>query len=263
MGQSLKCAGCRGGTGFDVPITMAFQPILNMETRTVFAYEALLRGKTGAGAADILAAVTNENRYAFDQRCRVTAIEAAKAVDLARDGALLSINFLPNAVYEPLACIRLTLETAERTGFPVNRIMFEFTEGEYLDTDHLLNILRTYRKLGFKTAIDDFGAGYAGLELLSRFQPDVVKMDMALIRGIDACAVKQVIMTHSIAMLKELGVPVVCEGVETAEEAATLAAMGVDLMQGYHFARPAIERLPVPHWPQVRPAAVLMSGGAG
>lgn len=251
MVQSMTCQACRDGATFDIPITMAFQPILNLRSRTVFAYEALLRGKDGASAGAMLSKVTDDTRYAFDQRCRVTAIEAANGVDLARDGAMLSINFLPNAVYEPMACIRLTLDTAERTGFPVDKIMFEFTEAEYLDTDHVLKILQTYRKLGFKTAIDDFGAGFAGLELLSRFQPDIVKMDMALVRGIDQSTVKQAIMSHTVAMLKDLGVEIVCEGVETSDECATLAAMGVDLMQGYYFARPDVEALPVPHWPEM------------
>lgn len=254
MIQNVKCQACRDGSTFDLPITMAFQPILSLQSRTVFAYEALLRGKDGAGAQAIMSTVTDQTRYAFDQRCRVTAIEVAKAVDLARDGAFLSINFLPNAVYEPMACIRLTLDTAERTGFPVDKIMFEFTEAEYLDADHVLKILRTYRQLGFKTAIDDFGAGYAGLELLSRFQPDVVKMDMALIRGIDQSAVKQAILSHSVAMLKEIGAQVVCEGVETYAEYTTLATIGVDLMQGYYFARPVVEALPAPRWPDAQGA---------
>jgi len=111
--------------------------------------------------------------------------------------------------------------------------------------------------LGFKTAIDDFGAGFAGLELLSRFQPDIVKMDMALVRGIDRSTVKQAIMSHTVAMLKDLGVAIVCEGVETSDECATLAAIGVDLMQGYYFARPCIEALPAPHWPEMQTVAPL------
>ena len=155
----------------------------------------------------------------------------------------LSINFMPNAVYEPRACIRQTLETARRTDFPLDRIIFEFTEVEKLDTAHLLNILRSYREIGFKTAIDDFGAGYSGLNLLTRFQPDIVKLDMDLIRGIDLDPVKQVVVRRTLDMLKDLGISVVCEGVETAEEFATLTELGVDLIQGYFVARPTFEGL--------------------
>ncbi|WP_306259339.1 EAL domain-containing protein [Pararhizobium sp. IMCC21322] len=232
-------------------MTMAFQPIVNCNTASIFAYEALLRGTDGAGAGAILSQVTNDNRYAFDQSCRVTAIELAAELGMAQDGAFLSINFLPNAVYEPKACIRLTLETAMRTGFPVDRILFEFTEVERLDTAHVLNILRTYRSLGFKTAIDDFGAGFAGLDLLSKFQPDVVKLDMGLVRAIDQSRVKRIMVKNILNMVQDLGIVLVCEGVETQAEFEVLSDFGVELMQGYFFAEPEIKSLPKPVWPNL------------
>ena len=230
--------------GFEVPITMAFQPIVHVDTEQVFAYEALVRGQDGQGAAEILSQVSADNRYAFDQICRKTAIELASTLDIASSGASLSINFLPNAVYEPRACIRVTLAAAMQTGFPLNRIIFEFTEGEEIDTNHILNILRCYRAMGFKTAIDDFGAGYAGLGLLSKFQPDIVKLDMALIRGIDTDRAKRTIVNHTLAMLRELDIEPVCEGIETVGEYETLRDLGVSLMQGYLLAKPAVAALP-------------------
>jgi len=247
----MGCAGCKDGVGFQLPITMAFQPIVDVKTETVFAYEALVRGADGRGAGAVLAEVSEENRYAFDQQCRTTAIELAADLNLAADGANLSINFLPNAVYEPKACIRLTLAAAMRTGFPLNRIIFEFTEDEAVDANHLLNILRTYRSMGFKTAIDDFGAGFAGLGLLSKFQPDIVKLDMALIRDIDRDRVKRTIVGHTLNMLRDLGVEPVCEGIETVAEHDVLRDLGVDLMQGYLLAKPRTAALPAVDW--VRP----------
>ncbi len=249
--MAATCNGCRDGAAFDLPITMAFQPIVNVSTQTVFAHEALVRGVDGEGAGSVLARVSDENRYAFDQNCRVKAIELAADLKLADQGALLSINFLPNAVYEPRACIRLTLSSAMRTKFPLQNIVFEFTEVERLDSAHVLNILRTYRSMGFKTAIDDFGAGYAGLGLLSTFQPDLVKLDMDLIRGLDKSSVKQTIVRNTLTMLRELGVTPICEGVETVGEFEVLRDLGVDLMQGYLFAKPALAALPAP----IRPRA--------
>lgn len=246
----MSCVGCKDGAGFDLPITMAFQPIVNVSTQTVFAYEALVRGKDGAGAGQVLAQIADHNRYAFDQVCRTTAIELAAGLDMATTGANLSINFLPNAVYEPRACIRATLAAAMRTGFPVNKIIFEFTESEAMDADHILNILRSYRAMGFKTAIDDFGAGYAGLGLLTLFQPDIVKLDMALIRNIDTDPVKRTIVRNTLNMLRDLGVEPVCEGVETPAEHDVLRDLGVDLMQGYLLARPALEALGLVAWPR-------------
>ena len=245
----MTCAACKDGVGFEVPITMAFQPIVDVSTETVFAYEALVRGQDGGGAGSVLAQVSPENRYAFDQLCRTTAIEWASNLDLTADGASLSINFLPNAVYEPRACIRATLAAAMRTSFPVSRIIFEFTENEAMDIDHILNILRSYRAMGFKTAIDDFGASFAGLGLLSKFQPDIVKLDMALIRGIDIDRVKRVIVSNTLNMLRDLGVEPVCEGVETLGEYAVLRDLGVSLMQGYLLGRPMIEGLSSVSWP--------------
>ena len=244
----MSCVACRDGVGFDHSITMAFQPIVDVETEQVFAYEALVRGQDGRGAGEILAEVSADNRYAFDQLCRKTAIEQASAVGLTSAGANLSINFLPNAVYEPKACIRVTLAAAMQTGFPLSNIIFEFTESEEIDANHILHILRTYRAMGFRTAIDDFGAGFAGLGLLSKFQPDIVKLDMALIRDIDTDRVKRTIVRNTLSMLRDLDIEPVCEGIETLAEHDVLRDLGVSLMQGYLFAKPAVSALPPVSW---------------
>jgi EAL domain-containing protein (putative c-di-GMP-specific phosphodiesterase class I) len=235
---------------FDLPISMAFQPIVDVAARTVFAHEALVRGRDGAGAGAVLAHVTVHNRVDFDQACRVRAIELAAELELARHGALVSINFLPNAVDDPAASVALTVEAAEASGFPLDRIIFEFTEGEPIEPGHLQSILKTYRGMGLRTAIDDFGAGYSGLTLLSRFQPDVVKLDMALVRCIDVDRVKRTMVRHIMAMAHDLGVQVVAEGIETLEECETLCDLGVTLLQGYLFAKPAFEALAEPAWPK-------------
>jgi EAL domain-containing protein (putative c-di-GMP-specific phosphodiesterase class I) len=137
-----------------------------------------------------------------------------------------------------------------RTGFPLDRIIFEFTEDERLDTQHILNILRTYRAMGFKTAIDDFGAGHAGLSLLTKFQPDIVKLDMDLIRGIDADPVRRAVVKHIVSLLGELGVTPLCEGVETRDELAAVHDHGVSLVQGYLLAKPSFESLASPVSPR-------------
>jgi EAL domain-containing protein (putative c-di-GMP-specific phosphodiesterase class I) len=240
------CRECRDGTGFDLEFSMAFQPIVNVSTGGIFAHEALVRGPAGQGAGTVLSKVEQANRYAFDQQCRVKAIELASRLYTLDDDTKLSINFMPNAVYEPRACIRLTLATAMRCKFPLDRIIFEFTENEQLDTAHVLNILRTYRDMGFQTAIDDFGAGHAGLALLTQFQPDIVKLDMELIRGIDSDLVKRTIVKNTIRMLDDLGVTPLCEGIETSQELCVLRDLGVELMQGYLLAKPAFEALATP-----------------
>ena len=252
----LACQGCRDGAAFPAPFSMAYQPIVDASTGGLFAYEALVRGLDGSGAAGVLAGVDADNRYAFDQACRIKAIEVASALGLPATGASLSINFMPNAVYKPEACIRATLATAERTNFPLDRIIFEITEGEeVVDHAHLLGIINAYRSMGFRTAIDDFGAGFSNLNLLAQFQPDILKLDMLLIRDIDITPVKRTIVRSVISVCQELGSLVVAEGIETAGEYQALRDIGIDLFQGYLFAKPAFEALPTPTWPTARPAA--------
>jgi EAL domain-containing protein (putative c-di-GMP-specific phosphodiesterase class I) len=246
-----------------MPISMAFQPIVSVGARRVFAYEALVRGTDGSGAGAVFDRVTAENRYVFDQSCRSTAIGLASALGMADRDAILSINFLPDAVYDPRACIRVTLDAARKADFPVDRIMFEFVETERVDPGHLLNILAHYRALGFLTAIDDFGAGYAGAGLLCDFVPDVVKLDMGLVRGCDADPVRRTILRHTVAMLQDLGCAVVAEGIETRAEYDTVRDSGVDLVQGYLFAAPGFETLPDPWMPEADGAAPAPAGVPG
>jgi EAL domain-containing protein (putative c-di-GMP-specific phosphodiesterase class I) len=229
---------------------MAFQPIVDVEEERVVAYEALVRGSNGEGAGEVLARVTEENRYAFDQQCRVAAIEQSVEAGIVDTGARLSINFLPNAVYSPVACIQLTLKTARAVGFPTDRLVFEFTENERMaDTGHVANIIDTYRRMGFATALDDFGAGHAGLGLLAKFQTDVVKLDMELIRDIDHSMPRRMIVDGVVRMLERMDIGVIVEGVETLGEYQALRSIGLRYFQGYLFAKPALRALPEVTYP--------------
>lgn len=245
MAEKTGCAGCRNTdpSAFDIPFTMAFQPIVDLGNNTIWGYEALVRGVDGESAYQVLSQVNDQNRYAFDQACRVKAIELA-GENLSPDTSTkLSINFMPNAVYEPKACIRATLAAAERVGFDPTRLMFEFTENERMsDVSHVSHIVDEYRKMGFYTALDDFGAGYAGLSLLAKFQTDIIKIDLELVRGIENSRSRRAIVSGIVGMCNELGIAVLAEGVETRDEALTLQSAGIDLLQGYYFARPVVER---------------------
>ena len=240
----MKCQGCRDGVGLPFEIRTAFQPIVDLRTGLPFAYEALVRGADGEGAGSILARVTDENRYAFDQACRVAAIREAIAAGLMETGARLSINFLPNAVYSPAACIQLTLKTSREAGLPADRLIFEFTENERIDPDHIRSIVSAYRALGFATALDDFGAGHSGLGLLADLRTDIIKIDMALIRDIDTSMPRQLIVAGIRSLCEKLGSIVVAEGIETAAELKAIEAIGIRYVQGYVFGRPEIGVLP-------------------
>lgn len=241
----LTCGDCLDGVAEPFLFSMAYQPIVDVAARGIFAFEALVRGPEGQGAASILGKVTRENRYAFDQSCRRRAIETACRAGLVETGAKLSINFIPGAVYKPEACVRVTVAAARRTGLTSDRLVFEVTEGEPVrDHAHLNGIFREYRRRGFSTAIDDFGAGYAGLNLLADFQPEIIKIDMDMIRHIDSNRVRQVLVNAIVGACRELNIQVIAEGIETEAEMNTLRDIGVTLFQGYYLARPGFERLP-------------------
>lgn len=244
-GHYMACNGCRTATKPGVDFSMAFQPIYDAVAGRVWGYEALVRGTSGEGAPEVLSKVAPDQRYRFDQDCRVKAIELASRLFPPGEDLMLSINFMPNAVYEPAACLRATLQTAAFCGFPLSSIMFEFTENEEVsDTGHLTNIITEYRRHGFTTALDDFGAGHAGLGLLVDFQPDLIKIDMRLIRNIDESPARRAVLAGIVGMAAELGITLLAEGIETEAEFLVLKAAGIRLFQGYWFAKPAFEELP-------------------
>lgn len=236
-----SCAGCRDSEPLDIEFEYAYQPIVDVSTQSIYAYEALVRGPQGESAASVLAQVNDSNRYRFDQACRMKAVEGAARLGMTQ---LLSINFLPNAVYRPEVCIRSTFEAARKHNFPIENIIFEVTEGEHIhDRPHLVNIFKEYHRFGFQTAIDDFGAGYAGLNLLAEYQPDIIKIDMDLVRNIDANRSRQVIVSGIAAMCRDLNIRVLAEGIETRAERDFLSGIGIALMQGFWFAKPAFKAL--------------------
>ncbi|RST56552.1 EAL domain-containing protein [Variovorax sp. MHTC-1] len=233
--------------GFDdFGFTMAFQPIVDLARREIFAHEALVRGMKGEGASEVLARVDPQQRFAFHEASRVRAIEMASALGME---SKLSLNVMPNDVAGQEECFRTAMAAAKRFGFPINRLMFEITEGERVeDLPGLAAAFRTFKRYGFTSAIDDFGAAYAGFELLAAFQPDVVKIDMSLVRDIHIDPVRVTIVKGFVGTCDELGIRVIAEGVEASEEVRVLRALGVDLFQGYLFARPTVAALPVVAW---------------
>jgi EAL domain-containing protein (putative c-di-GMP-specific phosphodiesterase class I) len=236
-----KCADCSNAGALPFTFTFAFQPIVDVRDESIFSYEALVRGTDGQSAGWVLAQVNDTNRYRFDQACRVAAIKLAARLGMATN---LNINFMPNAVYRPENCIRTTFAAAETYGFPIERIVFEVVENDELpNTARLIEIMSEYKRFGFLTALDDFGAGHAELNALSTFQPDILKIDMHLMRDIDRDPARQAIVRGIVAICRDLDVRVLAEGVETFAEYRWLAGIEIDLFQGYLFGRPAFESL--------------------
>ena len=247
--RQVTCRDClsAGAAKLDFDFSMAFQPIVDTKAGEVFAYEALVRGPQGEPAPSVLDRVNRDNRYYFDQAARVTAIRLAAELGMT---SFLSINFMPNAVYRPQTCIRATMEAAAIYGIDPHKLIFEVTEAEeILDRAHLCGIFDEYREQGLLRAIDDYGEGFAGLNHLIELEPDLLKIDLNLVRDVDKQKARQAVIRSTALMCEEMGIRVVAEGVETREEYETLAGMGIHLFQGYWFARPGFETLPDPEWP--------------
>jgi len=214
---------------------IAYQPIVAWPAERVYGYEALVRSfdpdlpRPGMlfDAAERLGRVQD-----LGERIRDAVAYSAVA---APSGSLIftnlhALDLTNDALYSsdsPLAAIsdRVVLEVTERAS--LHRI------------EDLKGRVRTLRDLGFQIAVDDLGAGYSGLSSFAQLEPDVAKLDMSLIRDIDGSSSKASLVKSMISVCtQDLGIRVVCEGVETVGERDTLARVGADLYQGYLFAKP-------------------------
>lgn len=228
---------------------LAFQPIVDAGLRRIVSCEALVRGAEGEPAAIVLGRVPADHLHAFDEEIRDRAIERACALGLDCD---LNLNFLPQSLCISATALCRTVESARRNDFARERIVLEISETEVIeDRTMFVERINEYRALGLKVAIDDFGAGHSGLNLLADFQPDQVKLDMKLVRGIQGHGPRQAIVRGICQTCFDLAIDIVAEGVETTEEYAWLQGEGVQLFQGYLFAKPGFESLPPVCFPDV------------
>jgi EAL domain-containing protein (putative c-di-GMP-specific phosphodiesterase class I)/CheY-like chemotaxis protein len=223
---------------------MAQQPIVHWPERKVFAYEALMRSRetTLRGPADLLDAAERLGRLHDLGRCiRAKVAQAAL-------GGPTDVYFFVNLHSRDLADEELYSASAPLSAI-AQRVVLEITERASLDDiDGLATKIEQLRKLGFRIAIDDLGAGYAGLTSFTQLEPDFAKLDMSLVRDVHLSERKQsVIRAMNTLCQKDLSVSVVTEGVETVAERDALARLGCDLLQGYLFAKPS-EGFVAPNW---------------
>ncbi|MDP9083982.1 MAG: EAL domain-containing protein [Pseudomonadota bacterium] len=226
----------------------AFQPIVDTVALKVISYEALIRGPGNVPAFRVLEQVPNDLKHQFDQDSRIQAIALAARIGLQCN---LNLNFMPRSLELCADAIGSTCKAAADNFLPLERIVLEVIEGEVIhDHMHFAALLNEYRGMGVKLAIDDFGAGYSGLNLLAEFQPDHVKIDMNLVRGIEKHGPRQAIVRGIAQVCADLGIDVIAEGVETLQEFRWLEDNGIRFFQGYLFAKPAFEKFPPVFYPE-------------
>ena len=236
-------------------VSFAFQPIVDIAKANVFAYEALIRGAHGESAGDVLGQFKGAAMHALDRDARVLAINLAASPGLT---AGLSLNLLPHSLNTLPDTVDSILDAALAAGIAPQSLIIEVTEGEIIhDPVAFAAQINVCRAHGMRLAIDDFGAGYAGLNLLAEFQPDIIKLDMNLVRGIDGRGPRQAIVRAVLQACTDLGIEVIAEGVETIPEFAWFRRHGVVLYQGYLFSPPGFETLPLPDMAPFSMKAVL------
>ena len=213
---------------------MATQPIISWRTRSVLAYETLARTDepTLRNPADLFDVAERLNRT--EEVGRAVRRLVAKIVPAAPTSTLVFVNLHPS----DLADDELLADQGVLTPF-AERIVLEITERAALDQIRgLPGRMARLREMGFRIAVDDLGAGYAGLSSFAALEPEVVKADMSLVRGIEASPVKQKLVSAIVALSKDLGIHLIAEGIETAAERDCITELGADALQGYLFARP-------------------------
>ncbi|HEY0076210.1 MAG TPA: EAL domain-containing protein [Abditibacteriaceae bacterium] len=222
-------------------LSSVFQPIIHCQSQEIFAYECLMRGqvegKTVFPGQIIEVAKAAGLLFQMDLAARRAAITGAAQFGLQ---SKIFINFTPTAIYDPVNCLKSTVETVDAVGLRRDQVVFEVIESEQVSRVADLNkILDYYRQNGFQVALDDVGAGYSSLNLLARLRPDFIKLDRDLITDIHQEPVKATIAAKLLETARELGMKTVAEGIEQKEEYQWLCQHGADYAQGYLFARPA------------------------
>ncbi len=222
---------------------MAYQPIVRASDGTVFAYEALMRSESrtlphpGAilDAAERLGRLTDLSR-------RIRELAPRPFLENRTD-ALLFLNLHPRDLADPHL-----LDASTELARMAPRVVLEITERAELEkVPGAMEALGQLRARDFRVAVDDLGSGYSGLTSFAMLEPDVVKLDMALVRGVDAHPTKRKLVKSVVELSREMKVLVVAEGIETPAERDTCRELGVDLLQGFLIARPG------PAFPAVSP----------
>lgn len=233
--------------------TSQFQPIVYaQDTSRVFGHEALVRGLDEDGSLIapgkfLPLAVEAGLLFQLDLLARRTAIREARKHQIKEH---IFINFSPTSIYDPNFCLRSTVKAIDEAGISHDQIIFEVVESDQTqDINHLKGILKVYREAGFLVALDDFGAGNSNLNLLHELRPDLLKLDMNLIRNVHTDSYKALVTEKIFEITHKLNIRTVAEGIEYPEELEWVRERGASFVQGYLIAKPST--VPVTNPPRI------------
>ncbi len=220
---------------------IAFQPIIDAANGRIYSQEAMVRGKRGETAQTLFLSINADLLTHADATFRQEAIRIAGMAGL---DTLLNVNVMPSALENSVDAMNSTLETAAQYNISGEQLLLQITESEIIvDPATFAKRSDDLRQAGLKLAIDDFGAGYAGLNLLADFQPEVVKLDARLVRGIERHGPRQAIVRGIARTCNDLGIDIIAEGIETEEEYFWFLDEGITLFQGPLLAPPSLGTL--------------------
>jgi len=233
------------------PCEFALQPIVDVASRRIVSCEALIRGPQGASPADYFATLPEEMIYQADLDSKNYAFQLARHVGMQHQ--TLSVNLLPMSLVVIEHAVDRLIRQITRQGLRPEQVVVEVTEDEVISRfDEFQFAVQQLKAAGISLALDDFGAGFAGLSLLADFQPDKVKIDRKLIMDIHRSGPRQAIVLAILKCCNALEITVIAEGVEKIEEWLWLESAGVRYYQGFLFARPALNAIPPVSWPERR-----------
>ena len=230
------------------PCQFALQPIVEPLRGQISSLEALIRGTDGGSPAGYFASVAPEKVYEADLLSKNYAFALAKRIGIGNHK--IAVNLLPMSLVMVPNAVGILLDQIARNGLIPEQVVVEVTEDEVISRfDEFVIAIRQLRSAGIALAIDDFGSGFAGLSLLSKFQPEKLKLDRTLVSDIHINGPKQAIVQAIINCCAALEITIVAEGVEKVEEWCWLQAAGIQRFQGYLFARPLLNGVPPVAWP--------------
>ncbi len=210
-----------------------FHPIISVKEKRVWAVEALCRPPVHI--VDLLSVGKKASQFS-EVYCRDKALE--RFSQLRTYNLYLFLNFHPRFLKNPLENFGDFISSVYLYNLKPEQIVVELTEHEAMEMSAVKNLISFLKSERVMVALDDIGTGYSGLFYLSELKPDIIKIDMELIRDIHRYNLKKVIVNYLVRMAHDNGIKVVAEGVETMEELKTVVYMGVDLLQGFLFSKP-------------------------
>lgn len=223
------------------PLTVLFQPIVTNKKRAIFGYEALIRGPSDTPLHSPVTLFETAARHGrlveLEVLCREVSIRQFVRLNLP---GKLFLNTSPESLFQPNSRTGSTLNILKQVGLSPERVVIELTEQFPTENyEAIREAKHHYKSMGFEIAIDDLGAGYAGLRMWSELRPDYVKIDRHFMQDIHEDRVKQEFVRSIKNIARGLNCKVVGEGVETEDEFRCVTKLGIEFIQGYYFARPA------------------------